>query len=155
DAFILLENFAKGWVKVGEVFPLGEVFRARIACCGRYSRHTHPIIGGFVARFSDFDCILARAGLSSFSQFSVSKPVTEPRMDGLYGAWFAAILLVLIAGRARGGDDYYVIMFSAQRVPNDPDFSHSWATFVRVSCSDHGQCARIPIIEARTISWLP
>jgi hypothetical protein len=46
-------------------------------------------------------------------------------------------------------------MFSAQRVPNDPDYSHSWATFVRVTWHGRGQCPRNPTIEAHTISWLP
>jgi hypothetical protein len=56
---------------------------------------------------------------------------------------------------ARGGEDFYLLMFAAQRTPNDPDFSHSWASFVRVSWTGNGPCPHNPVLEVRTISWLP
>lgn len=71
---------------------------------------------------------------------------------------FAACLLLLgslFAGRASAGEDYYLLMFGAQRVPSDPDYSHSWATFVRATWEGDGPCPVNPVLEVTTISWLP
>ena len=44
----------------------------------------------------------------------------------------AALLLTLALGNgAWAGEDYFLLMFGSQRTPNEPNFSHSFATFVR------------------------
>jgi hypothetical protein len=68
--------------------------------------------------------------------------------------FLAAALVALSLGRgARGAEAYYLLMFGAQRVPNNPDYSHTWATFVRATWDVPGQPACR--LEAHTISWLP
>jgi hypothetical protein len=47
-------------------------------------------------------------------------------------------------------------MFGSQQVPNDPDYAHTFATFVRASWPGDTPCpGPPPCLEARTISWLP
>jgi hypothetical protein len=53
----------------------------------------------------------------------------------------------------QGGECYFLIVFGAQRVPNDPRYSHSFAAFIRATCE--GPCADNYILEHHTISWLP
>lgn len=68
----------------------------------------------------------------------------------------AVILSLLGAERARAGEDYFLLMFGSQAIPNDPNYSHSYATFVRVSWPGDGPCPPGGgVIEAHTISWLP
>jgi hypothetical protein len=69
---------------------------------------------------------------------------------------FAAVFLALaLPHGARGGEACYLIMFGSQRIPNQPNYSHSFATFVRVSWPGNGPCPGKVILEAHTISWLP
>lgn len=63
-----------------------------------------------------------------------------------------------LAGGATAGEAYYTLMFGSQTVPSNPNYSHSWATFVRVCWDGDGPCplkAEKVKIEAHTISWLP
>jgi hypothetical protein len=46
-------------------------------------------------------------------------------------------------------------MFGSQQVPNDPNYSHTFATFVRATWPGNGPCRAAPRLEAHTISWLP
>ncbi len=63
----------------------------------------------------------------------------------------AALALVLTSATAtRAGEAYFVVVFGSQRTPNNPNYAHSWATFVRITGS-----APCPRLEAHTISWLP
>jgi hypothetical protein len=68
-----------------------------------------------------------------------------------------AVLLNLgtAADRARAGEACYLLMFGSQQVPNDPNYSHTFATFVRATWPGNGPCTKAPRLEARTISWLP
>lgn len=67
-----------------------------------------------------------------------------------------AVLLTLAgAGSARAGEDYFLLMFGSQRVPNNPEYSHSFASFVRVTWEGDGPCPVNPVVEEHTISWLP
>jgi hypothetical protein len=50
-------------------------------------------------------------------------------------------------------DSYFVAIFAAQRMPNIPKYSHSFATFVRV-VSDPARPTSC-CVESHTISWLP
>src|SRR3954452_3921709 len=59
------------------------------------------------------------------------------------------------ASPARAGEAYYLLMFGSQRIPNNPNYSHSFATFVRVCWPGNGPCPHNATLEARTISWLP
>jgi hypothetical protein len=69
-------------------------------------------------------------------------------------AFLGALSLVLtLSGPARGVEAYFLLMFGAQQVPNDPNYSHTWAGFVRATWDgpQGGQCR----LEVHTISWLP
>jgi hypothetical protein len=70
-------------------------------------------------------------------------------------ALLSVALLLFLAEHSRAGEDFYLLMFSAQRVPNDPDFTHCFATFVRATWPGNGPCPRNPCLEVHTISWLP
>jgi hypothetical protein len=63
----------------------------------------------------------------------------------------AVVLLLAPGGVARADEAYYLLLFGSQQVPNKPDSSHSFATFVRAVWSD--RCP--PCLEAHTVSWLP
>lgn len=67
----------------------------------------------------------------------------------------AVLLSLACTGAARAGEDYFLLMFGSQRVPANPNYSHSFATFVRVTWEGDGPCPQNPLIEAHTISWLP
>lgn len=70
-------------------------------------------------------------------------------------ASLTALLLLACPGKVRAGEDYYLLMFGAQSVPANPNYAHSFATFVRASWEGDGPCPQNPCIEAHTISWLP
>jgi hypothetical protein len=67
----------------------------------------------------------------------------------------ASLAALASVGTARAGEAYYVVLFASQRVPNDPEYSHTFATFVRTSWPGNGRCTRPVSVEAHTISWLP
>lgn len=67
----------------------------------------------------------------------------------------AGLLLLIFGSGARAGEDYFLLMFGSQRVPNDPNYSHSFATFVRASWLGDSPCPVNPCLETVTISWLP
>jgi hypothetical protein len=69
----------------------------------------------------------------------------------LRAACVALLLLLTPGGRAGAAEAYYLLLFGSQRTPNDPSYSHSWATFVRAVWDRPGP----PRLEAHTISWLP
>ena len=66
-----------------------------------------------------------------------------------------ALLALPLPEVARAGEAHYLLVFASQRVPNNPNYSHTFATFVRASWPGDGPCPRCPTLEARTISWLP
>jgi hypothetical protein len=74
---------------------------------------------------------------------------------------FLLPLVLLLAGAvleppaARGGEAHYLMMFGSQRIPNSPNYAHSFATFVRVCWAGDGPCCAPFVLEAHTISWLP
>src|SRR5688572_19986565 len=72
-------------------------------------------------------------------------------------ALVASLLVLSLAPASRAGEDYYLLMFGAQTVPNDPNYAHSFATFVRVCWDGDGPCPdfKNARLEAHTISWLP
>ena len=56
-----------------------------------------------------------------------------------------AVLLVLVCpGIGRAGEDYFLLMYGSQRIPNNPNYSHSFATFVRVRYN--GPQPGVPVI---------
>ena len=66
----------------------------------------------------------------------------------------AVLALLLLAGAARAGDFYYVAVFGSQTNPPNPDYSHTFAAFVRAS--GEGECpATFTVQESFCISWLP
>lgn len=66
-----------------------------------------------------------------------------------------ACCLLLWPALAQAGECHYLLMFAAQQVPNDPDFSHTFAVFVRASWAGDDPCPANPTLEYHTISWLP
>jgi hypothetical protein len=66
-----------------------------------------------------------------------------------------ALLALLLPGAARAGEAHYLLLFASQRVPNNPNYSHTFATFVRASWPGDGPCPPCPALEGCTISWLP
>jgi hypothetical protein len=67
-------------------------------------------------------------------------------------ALFSVQLVLAGRGGLRAEETYYLVMFGSQRVPNNPNHAHTFATFVRASPrADRPGCA----LEALTISWLP
>jgi hypothetical protein len=76
------------------------------------------------------------------------------RRAGCRPVLLPAVVGLLLAGAptARGAEAYYLLVFGSQRIPNNPDYSHSFATFVHATWDAPG-CA--PRLEAVTISWLP
>jgi hypothetical protein len=70
-------------------------------------------------------------------------------------AMVVALVAVGTPYSATAQEAYYVLMFGSQQTPSNPNYSHSFATFVRATCPEEdskpGTCA----LEAHTISWLP
>lgn len=62
-------------------------------------------------------------------------------------------LLAALCPNANAGEAYYAIFFSAQRTPNDPRFSHTFATFIKTDSEGSGKGPGV--IEKHTISWMP
>jgi hypothetical protein len=60
-------------------------------------------------------------------------------------------LLLALGNRAGAAEAYYLLMFGSQRIPNNPSYSHSWASFVRAVWDRPGP----PRLEVHTISWVP
>ena len=79
-----------------------------------------------------------------------------PRPASLASAlrWSAPLALLLFAGQAPAEEFYYLTMFGSQTTPNNPNYSHTFATFVRAS--GEGPCPTGYVVEdCFTISWLP
>src|SRR5215203_773183 len=70
-------------------------------------------------------------------------------------AVFAILLSLALTPSARAGEEYYLLMFGSQRVPANPNYSHTFATFVKATWVGDGPCPENPTLEAHTISWLP
>lgn len=69
---------------------------------------------------------------------------------------FTVIALSLaIGGRADAGERYYMLMFGSQRIPPNPNYAHTWTTFVRLSWEGDGPPPNGAKMEVHTISWLP
>jgi len=68
--------------------------------------------------------------------------------------WLAMALMLAVPAACEAGDAYFVLVFGSQRIPNDPNYSHSFATFVR-TCGTDDAPGGPTVLEAHTISWLP
>jgi hypothetical protein len=58
--------------------------------------------------------------------------------------------LILTPGRAAAQERYYLWIFSSQSTPKLPRYTHTWATFAKIT-----DCAGRRTVEAFTISWYP
>ena len=68
--------------------------------------------------------------------------------------WATPLALLLLAGAAPADEFYYVAVFGSQATPTDPNYSHSFATFVRAR--GDGPCpTSFDVEDCFTISWLP
>ena len=81
----------------------------------------------------------------------------EVLMRRMFLRWAASLLVcsLTLAGNARGGEEFYVLMFGSQRIPNNPNYAHTFATFVRVCWDGPGPCPKNAQLESHTISWMP
>lgn len=61
------------------------------------------------------------------------------------------LLALLVPGRVAAQELYFVMVFAAQRVPKNPKYTHTFATFVKAT----GTPVAGYRLEAHTISWLP
>jgi hypothetical protein len=71
-----------------------------------------------------------------------------------FGPLLALLLPLVVATAARADDTYFVIVFGSQRPLNPPKYTHSFATFVRVSCPKGGTPQQ-QRVQWWTVSWLP
>jgi hypothetical protein len=65
----------------------------------------------------------------------------------------ALLAFALTAGKTRGEEFYYVMIFGSQSSPKLPQYTHTWATFIRAV--GEGPDANIYALYQHTISWLP
>jgi hypothetical protein len=65
----------------------------------------------------------------------------------------AVFLLLAGAASASAGECYYLIVFGSQRPGNNPNHTHTFATFVRAT--GDGPCTENYRTQAWTISWMP
>ena len=65
------------------------------------------------------------------------------------------VLALAFSPPAFAGEAHYVFVFGSQRVRNDPDYSHTFATFVKASWAGDGPLCLPAHFETHTISWLP
>jgi hypothetical protein len=77
----------------------------------------------------------------------------RPRARGWALAAGLALALLAPASPARAGERYYMIVFGAQRGLAEPQYTHSWAVFVR-ACGE-GPCPDAYRLDAYVVSWLP
>jgi hypothetical protein len=76
---------------------------------------------------------------------------------------FLSPLLLIISGiwllatstKAIGGESYFLLMYGAQRKCPTPNYTHTWATFVRATWQGDGPCPVNAVLQETTISWLP
>src|SRR3954454_23392353 len=67
----------------------------------------------------------------------------------------AAALLFCLPASAGAAEACYLLMFGAQRVPSNPNYSHTFATFVKATWPEPRRGSAFPRLEEHTISWLP
>ena len=72
----------------------------------------------------------------------------RPVVIALLGLVFA-----LTVGETRGEEFYYVMIFGSQSKPKLPQYTHTWATFIRAV--GEGPDANNYALYQHTISWLP
>ena len=77
---------------------------------------------------------------------------TTMRLSGR-SLWTTVIGLILSASNAVAQDRYYAIVFASEGSPNQPRFSHVFATFVKVQ--EKGPGLDVDLFETATVSWLP
>jgi hypothetical protein len=61
-------------------------------------------------------------------------------MANLYRLCSVLVLFAFSASIVNGGEDYFLVMLGSQTVPANPNHSHTWATFVRVTWPGDGPC---------------
>jgi len=71
--------------------------------------------------------------------------------------WLALLLSLALPAGARAGEVFFVVIFGSQRPRlNQPNYSHTFATFVKMTSAGRGFDPNKPHwIECFTISWMP
>jgi hypothetical protein len=68
--------------------------------------------------------------------------------------FFGLVALLLLAGPGRADTQYFVAVFGAQSTPPAPNYTHTFAAFVKAS--GDGACPQAYVVqECFVISWLP
>lgn len=88
-------------------------------------------------------------------KFVPGEPLAERLLPMNRFIRLAAALLVLLGSSAgaQAGEAYYLLMFGSQTTPPNPNYSHSFATFVRATWPGPEPCPTNPTLEAVTISF--
>lgn len=68
----------------------------------------------------------------------------------VFSLTFSMAIVLLSAPPAHATDQYFLLMFGSQRTPVNPNYSHTFATFVKVKSAPQAS-----ISETHTVSWLP
>src|SRR5437870_4152580 len=79
-----------------------------------------------------------------FGAWEKGRPIMWQRCTCRY--WIVAVALLACTGNARADDTYYLLIFGAQTTPPRMNYSHSTATFVRVS----GAPGQAKVLESHT-----
>ena len=80
--------------------------------------------------------------------------IAAPLLRRYAVCWVAIVGLVVAAGSARAEKFYYVAVFGSQHMPPNPNYTHSFAAFVK-ACGE-GPCPKAFLVEeCFSISWLP
>lgn len=74
-------------------------------------------------------------------------------LRNLGGACLALFVLLGVPHGAHAEEFYYLLMFGAQRDAMQPQYAHTFATFVKAT--GQGPCLANYHLETHTISWLP
>ena len=67
----------------------------------------------------------------------------------------------LAALPAQPDERYFLVLFGSQKFSRNPNYTHTWASLVRVRTADVGGCGTAtpgeidPALDVQTISWLP
>jgi hypothetical protein len=83
----------------------------------------------------------------------VSRDLAMTKGTSARVAVIVGVLSVFSSGPARGGERYYAMIFGSQSSPKLLQYTHTWATFIRVV--GEGDDPNGYQVYQHTISWLP
>ena len=63
----------------------------------------------------------------------------------------SSLFFLVLSPPAHAGEDYYLLMFASQRIPNNPNYAHTFATFVRATWEGDGCTAPLKLDHQNAI----